>query len=369
MRAQISNRDYEQLSAYIDGQLSSGEQQKLEERLRVRPELQAVLDDLKRTKMLLRMAPHRRAPRSFTLTPAMVGTQKAREKHSFLPNLFPALSFASAIALFALVASLLFEFLPGSFSTMTSNREAKEVAMQPAPGMAPEATAGARTQAEEDTTSEAAPQAAAPQSAAPAAMPTATPALGALEAPATALEKSTGEAGAASPPIVIWQSPAYGLGGGGGGPEGGVSQPPGEYAPAPKVGIGGGAADFPSQSMAVPDGAIVIPLEGINSLEQGQTAADQPMEPERSQAGDAIHNGGPILGIPAQEEGGTIRNKSAWGEPFEGSQEQAAPLNEVTGAEQARSNGLSFRYLQLILAILAIATGAAALILHRRNAV
>ena len=46
MRAQLSNRDYEQLSAYIDGQLAPAEKRKLEERLRVHADLQAALDEL-----------------------------------------------------------------------------------------------------------------------------------------------------------------------------------------------------------------------------------------------------------------------------------------------------------------------------------
>src|SRR5512142_1758722 len=78
MRAQISNRDYEQLSAYIDGQLSPAERRKLEERLRARTDLQVALDEMNRTRSLLRSAPRRRAPRNFTLTPAMVGERGPR---------------------------------------------------------------------------------------------------------------------------------------------------------------------------------------------------------------------------------------------------------------------------------------------------
>src|SRR5512139_2036512 len=111
MRAQISNRDYEQISAYIDGQLAPGDQRKLEERLRARPELQEVLNELRQTRALLRMAPRRRAPRNFTLTPAMVGETGPKKKPALFGGLFPTLSFASVIAAFALVATLLFQLI------------------------------------------------------------------------------------------------------------------------------------------------------------------------------------------------------------------------------------------------------------------
>src|SRR5512141_1837172 len=114
MRAQLTNHEYEQLSAYIDGQLAPGEQRRLEEHLRARPEMQEALEDLQRMRTLLRSVPRRRAPRNFTLTPAMVGEQGGRRKRGgFSFNLFPALSFASVVATFALVASIVFGLLPG----------------------------------------------------------------------------------------------------------------------------------------------------------------------------------------------------------------------------------------------------------------
>lgn len=358
MRAQITNRDYEQLSAYIDGQLSSPDQKKLEERLHARPDLQNVLEDLKRTKMLLRMAPHRRAPRNFTLTPAMIGGQINQEKRSFLPNLFPVLSFASAIAVFALIASFLFEFLPSSVSTRNAGREAQAVAMQPAADLASEATAGPLIQAEQERSIEAAPEAAEP-----AELLATTPEMGEAETPAQLSEQSTGETGSAAPPVINWQSPVFGMGGGGS--ETDSTQLPGEYAPAPKTGFGGGAGGgggggFADQSLVAPDGSIVVPLEGINSLTQTQPA-EESVQLDSSRVGDSAPGGGPILGIPSQDESGTIRNKSAWGEPLNEIQQPFVP-------ELEPSSGIPAWYLQIALAVFAVTTGAAALIMRRRNA-
>src|SRR5512138_196575 len=110
MRAQLSNRDYEQLSAYIDGQLAQSERRRLEERIHNQPELQNALDELTQTRALIRQAPRRHAPRSFTLTPEMIGEANLRRKRSrgWNFNLFPILSFTSALAALALVAVLIF---------------------------------------------------------------------------------------------------------------------------------------------------------------------------------------------------------------------------------------------------------------------
>src|SRR5512142_2990856 len=160
MRAQISNRDYEQLSAYIDGQLSPAERRKLEERLRARTDLQVALDEMNRTRSLLRSAPRRRAPRNFTLTPAMVGERKPRQPW-LLQNLFPVLSFTSALAMLVLVATIVLQLLPGTAG-------AAPVAMQP-PADQVQRIVQATMTVMEATAQASAPQLAAPQTANPAA--------------------------------------------------------------------------------------------------------------------------------------------------------------------------------------------------------
>ncbi|MFU8772798.1 MAG: anti-sigma factor family protein [Anaerolineales bacterium] len=99
MKNNISRRDWRMLSAYLDGQLSSGEYARFETKLDKNPELKAALDEMREIQTLLRQIPAKRAPRNFTLTPQMVGVRRSP------PRIFPALRFASAIStvLFILV--------------------------------------------------------------------------------------------------------------------------------------------------------------------------------------------------------------------------------------------------------------------------
>jgi hypothetical protein len=344
MRAQISNRDYEQISAYLDGQLSSNEQRKLEERLRTRPELQTILDDLKRTKALLRMAPHRRAPRNFLLTPAMVGQQKAKRAQSTFLNLFPVLSFTSALAILALVVSVVFELLPGSSASMAADRQANQVAMAPAISQAEMPTDGARTQGKAES---------------------ATPGEGTVMEPGPAAklaENSTMDSTGEIPPVVTWNN-NLGSGGGGGG-DGIVGKIAGEYAPAPNnaTGIGGGG---PSYGQALPGGAIIIPLEGINSIDNSGPAVQATNPPQQDTYTE--QGGGPILGIPPSDQGGEIANKSSWGAPQQ-SDQGIPPAEGVVGVEQApAARFVSIQLIQILLGLLAVITGTAAFVLRRKN--
>ena len=125
MTPRIFPDDWETLSAYLDGQLSDRESSQLRQRLDAQPELQRALDELQRTKMVLRSAPRRRVPRNFTLTPAMVPTPKPWFR------LVPILSFASALAFILLVLSFGFTLLPGF------NNSAQMLAAAPAVSQAP----------------------------------------------------------------------------------------------------------------------------------------------------------------------------------------------------------------------------------------
>jgi hypothetical protein len=95
-----SFRDVEQLSAYLDGNLSEAETARLEIRLRSEPGLGAVLEDLRQARAALRRTPQRRAPRNFTLTPKMAGLKPP------VPRSVPVLSWASAVAMLLFVCSL-----------------------------------------------------------------------------------------------------------------------------------------------------------------------------------------------------------------------------------------------------------------------
>ena len=104
MISRLTPQDWETISAYLDGQLSEKEKRQVQDLIALRPELKQGLEDLRRTRAVLRAAPRRRAPRNFTLTPEMA--QKARPR--FRWGWTPSFSFASAMAAILLVLSFFF---------------------------------------------------------------------------------------------------------------------------------------------------------------------------------------------------------------------------------------------------------------------
>jgi hypothetical protein len=109
MKANFSPRDIELLSAYLDRQLDSNKRSRLEARLRGDVGLRAALEDLQRTRALLRSLPRMKAPRSFMLTPQMVSKYQA--KTTAPRRIYPLFQFASALASLLLVVVLLGDFL------------------------------------------------------------------------------------------------------------------------------------------------------------------------------------------------------------------------------------------------------------------
>jgi len=101
----MKQRDLELLSSYLDGQLKPSDSARLEARFSTDPDLRAVLDDLRAARGLLRRLPMRKAPRSFTLTPKMVG------KNPPLPRAYPAFRFVSALATLLLFFTVGLNFL------------------------------------------------------------------------------------------------------------------------------------------------------------------------------------------------------------------------------------------------------------------
>ena len=101
MSRQPSSRDFEKLSAYLDGELSASASRKMKSRLARDPNLLAALDDLRETKSVLQRIPKRRSLRSFKLTPQMVATRPP------MPRAYPIFRFASAVAVILLFFSTL----------------------------------------------------------------------------------------------------------------------------------------------------------------------------------------------------------------------------------------------------------------------
>lgn len=111
MMESLSPHDWQLISTALDGQLTDRERSDLDALLHKNPAAKTEMDSLLRTRAVLRAAPRHRAPRNFTLTPAMV-PQKSRFSGF---RLVPALSLASVTS-FVLFLAMLFSrpFLLGA---------------------------------------------------------------------------------------------------------------------------------------------------------------------------------------------------------------------------------------------------------------
>ena len=72
MTSQISRRDLENLSAYLDEELTPKAQAQLETRIEDNPELRSALAELRRVRELLRNQSRLRAPRPFRRSTSML---------------------------------------------------------------------------------------------------------------------------------------------------------------------------------------------------------------------------------------------------------------------------------------------------------
>jgi hypothetical protein len=97
MTTLLSQRDIEILSTYLDGQLTDSEGARLESRLQAEIELRTTLEEMRRTRAILRSAPILRAPHNYTLKPGMV---KSRQR---IPRAYPVLRLASVLASFLFI--------------------------------------------------------------------------------------------------------------------------------------------------------------------------------------------------------------------------------------------------------------------------
>ena len=100
---QITDKDWIQLSAYLDGELSGRDLNRFRKRILSNPLLQSALEQLKMTKQILQAAPHLPAPRNFTLTPKMVGLKPKKP-------VYPRFRLAAAVTSFLLISVLVLDF-------------------------------------------------------------------------------------------------------------------------------------------------------------------------------------------------------------------------------------------------------------------
>ena len=99
MSRSLSFKDYQLLSAYMDGRISTRDKARVESMLAGDPNFKRTHEEFTRLKKMMKAMPKVKAPRNFTLSAAMV---PQKPQHFFLA---PALNYA------ALVTAILFVFL------------------------------------------------------------------------------------------------------------------------------------------------------------------------------------------------------------------------------------------------------------------
>jgi hypothetical protein len=130
---ELSARDLERLSAYIDGQLEPAELTRLEARLRQEPHLRSELEELRATVQVLGELPRVRAPRSFAVREAPGRRQRG----------YPFLQLGTTLATlaFLVVVGLDVILARASSAALLADRQAALPAEQAAEAQAPAAQA------------------------------------------------------------------------------------------------------------------------------------------------------------------------------------------------------------------------------------
>jgi hypothetical protein len=130
---QLSTRDLELLSAYIDGELSARGLARLLARLDREPGLKQALEEMKAVVQQLGSLPEAPLPRSFTLTPDAAGIRSR-------PRAYPVFQLATALAAIAFVALVGLDTITSQFSLASRGAVMSDV-VQEALVAAPQAEA------------------------------------------------------------------------------------------------------------------------------------------------------------------------------------------------------------------------------------
>jgi hypothetical protein len=134
MSGRISSRDYERLCAYLDGQLPPHERGQMAHELHKRPDLQRELEQLRRTRQVLRSVPMHKVPHNFILTRAMAAARRS-------PLILPIFQFASALSTLAVVVLLVLDLSMGTLFQSASAANAPLAAVRSAAAAATETPA------------------------------------------------------------------------------------------------------------------------------------------------------------------------------------------------------------------------------------
>lgn len=128
----IAARDWEALSAYLDGALNNRQQAQVKARLAQEADLQGAFQELRRTRMVLRSQPRMRVPRNFTLTPQMAGVHTGKRSQPFA---YPVLRLATVLATIFLVVAVVGEVVGRSAKPAIVAQSPGELAAPWAGGM------------------------------------------------------------------------------------------------------------------------------------------------------------------------------------------------------------------------------------------
>ncbi len=142
----ISPEDLMALSAYLDGALDPPERSSLERRLATEPLLRAELNSLRDTVNLVKSLPRLKAPRNFTLTPAMLGQTSGGSSISHHPKIIGLARFNrwQVASIATLAASILLVFIglfAGFGDTTSPNMDSNEAYQESASDVTGEAVA------------------------------------------------------------------------------------------------------------------------------------------------------------------------------------------------------------------------------------
>lgn len=266
MNTQLSPKDWQLLSEYVDGQLSARQKEKLKQRLQADVGLRQGEEEMRQTRAILRSVPRLKVPHNFTLTRAMASEALLRSPW------VRVLSYSSVLSLALVIITVIFQLLPTAVPLAS---QAPMVAMK-----------GARA--------ETAP---------------------------------TQGAAATEPPIINWLPPS-GMGGGGPGPNYSEVQPGAPTAaerlavpkltPQPTM-VVENQNQLLKATPEAPSGPSIAqtpaPTATLPATEMNQAPTQAPAV-EKESAGAPSQDNGPILGLPPKEEEGQIQAYSAPDQPI-----------------------------------------------------
>lgn len=144
----------EALNAYLDGELHGTAREQFEADLAADPALRAEVAQLRAIKEQIGQLPRVRAPRNYTLDPAVYGAPASTPGF----NLYPAMRLATVLTAFFLVLALGLEFIPGQLGGTAENAADTVALSEPAEAEVMEEFAVEEMEAPREVSGELAPE-------------------------------------------------------------------------------------------------------------------------------------------------------------------------------------------------------------------